>query len=102
MIMMKMNKKLWFAALTLALAHILVLGASFFAPYDPAEQHREGPFAPPMRIHFMDAQGKFHMRPFVCTWANQMNGVGSPRYAEDCSHVSPLRFLVREGSALHF
>jgi peptide/nickel transport system permease protein len=39
--------------------------AGFLSPYDPAEQHREYPFAPPARIHFFDAQGRFHARPFV-------------------------------------
>jgi peptide/nickel transport system permease protein len=93
---MMRNKKIWFAAVPLALVHILVLGARFFAPYDPAQQHRDAPFAPPMRIHFLDARGKFHLRPYVCARLNQTTSTGSPRYAEDCSHVWPLRFLVSE------
>jgi peptide/nickel transport system permease protein len=81
---------------SLVSVHILVLGAAFFAPCDPAEQHRGLPFAPPMRIHFVDSQGRLHLRPYVCWWANQMNGIGSPHYVEDCSRISQLRFLVRE------
>ncbi len=105
------KKKLWLSLLPLALVHILVLGASFFAPYDPAEQHRDAPFERPMSVHFLDSHGKFHFRPFVCTWTNETSTIGSPRYAEDCSHVWPLRFLIREethtpgaavGTARHF
>jgi peptide/nickel transport system permease protein len=90
------NNKLWFSAVSLVSVHILVLGAAFFAPYDPTEQHRDLPFAPPVRIHFVDSQRKLHLRPYVCSWATQSNGIGSPNYLEDCSRISQLRFLVRE------
>ncbi len=93
------NKKLWFSALALASVHIVVVGAAFFAPYDPAEQHRDVPFAPPARIHFVDQQGKLHLRPYVCSWINQTPGIGPSRYVEDCSRISPLRFLVRKADA---
>jgi peptide/nickel transport system permease protein len=89
------NKKLWLTAAPLVLVHVLVLGAIFFAPYDPAEQHRDVPFAPPMRLRFVDSQGKLHLRPYVCSLANQTNGIGAPQYVEDCSCISKLRFLVR-------
>ena len=42
-----------------------VLLAGPIAPYDPHEQNRNAPFAPPTRLHFVDADGRFHMRPFV-------------------------------------
>jgi peptide/nickel transport system permease protein len=89
------NKKLWFSAASLVVVHVLVLGAGLFAPYDPAEQHRRMPFAPPTSLHFVDSDGKLHLRPFVCSWANQTYGVGAPNYVEDCSRVSFVRFLVR-------
>jgi len=82
-------------AAPLVVIHHLVLGAAFFAPYDPAEQHRDVPFAPPVSIHFVDSQGRIHLRPYVCSWVNQTNGVGAPHYSEDCTHISRLRFLVR-------
>src|SRR5215472_1363029 len=94
--MLKRNKKLLLLAISLILIHILVLGAFFFAPYDPAEQHRDNPFAPPTRLHFVDSEGKLHLRPYVCSWANHANGIGAPQYVEDCSRISTLRFLVRD------
>ena len=89
------NKKLWLSATPLALIHILVFGASFFAPYDPAEQHRDIPFAPPTRLHVVDSRGSLHLWPYVCGWANQASGLGAPQYVEDCTRISKLRFFVR-------
>jgi len=90
------KKQIWFLVAPLAAIHIVVLGAGFFAPYDPAEQHRDLPFAPPMRIHFVDAERKPHLRPYVCPWMNQAQGIGSPKYVEDCGAARPVRFFVRE------
>jgi peptide/nickel transport system permease protein len=56
------------AGLALALVGVLQGGfflASFIAPYHFAEQHREFPYASPTRIHFIDAAGRFHLRPFI-------------------------------------
>jgi peptide/nickel transport system permease protein len=92
---LRRNRKILLSAGTLASIHVLVLGAGFFAPYDPAEQHRDVPFAPPVRIHFRDALGKAHLRPYVCSWGNQLKGIGPPRYVEDCSRTAVVRFLVR-------
>ena len=49
----------------LAVLHLAVVLAGWIAPYDYAEQHRDSPFAPPTRVHFRDAAGRFHVRPFV-------------------------------------
>ena len=89
------NRKLWLSAFALAMVHVIVVGASFFAPYDPSVQNRDFPFAPPMRIHFADSQGRFHLRPFVCLWRSQAEQSGIGHYAENCQTVAPLRFLVR-------
>ena len=79
----------WMAAAVLATAYVLAAGADFFAPYHYARQHREVPFAPPIRLHFVDLEGDFHWRPFVYAWQ------GYPgEYAEDSSRRYPLRFLV--------
>jgi peptide/nickel transport system permease protein len=93
------SKNLWFSLTPLLLIHLVVLGACCVAPYDPAEQRRDFPFAPPMRVHFVDLQGRFHLRPYVCPLDNQRKGFGPPFYVEDCSHIWPLRFLVRSTSS---
>ena len=48
----------------IAALHCVVLGAGFFAPYDPLQQDRDRPYLAPMRAHFFDTQGHFHFRPF--------------------------------------
>ena len=40
--------------------HGVIACGGFFAPYDPVEQDREHAYAPPMRLHLVDRQGKIH------------------------------------------
>jgi len=51
--------------LGVAALYAVVLGAAFLSPYDPAAQHRDRPLAPPTRLHFVDRDGRVHVRPFV-------------------------------------
>jgi len=48
----------------LAILHLVVIFAGFIGPYHPSVQNRELPYAPPTRVHFVDASG-FHLRPFL-------------------------------------
>jgi peptide/nickel transport system permease protein len=54
-----------FPLLTLIFLHAIVLLGGFLGPYDPAEQNRTSALLPPTPIHFFEAHGRFHMRPFV-------------------------------------
>lgn len=47
-----MTARIRFAVLLLAAAHLAALGAGMIAPYDYDDQHREYPYAPPMRPHW--------------------------------------------------
>jgi peptide/nickel transport system permease protein len=67
-----------------------VIFAGFFAPYDPATQHRSVPFAPPNSIHFVDENGRFHLRPFVCA-ALESNRL----YGQDHNRTYQVRFFSR-------
>jgi len=87
------NTRLLFSAVALFL-FLVPVGAGFFAPYDPTSQNRDLPLVPPTTIHFYDARGRLHFRPFVCLLA-ETGRLGSQEYAEDCSKTSPLRFFVR-------
>jgi peptide/nickel transport system permease protein len=78
-------------ALLVAL-HAAVLLAAFLAPYDYAEQHRYYPFAPPTRVHFTDAAGRFHPRPFV--YGITQDGPGGD-FREDRRRLYPVDFLLR-------
>jgi len=76
--------------------HGAVLVAGFVAPYAPSAQNRTMPFAPPMRLRFLDEQGRLHLRPFV--HALREPAVGSGAYEEDRRRLYPIRFLVTGSS----
>jgi peptide/nickel transport system permease protein len=72
--------------------HVFVLLAGFFSPNDYAQQNRDWPFAPPTRLHFLDANGKIHADPFICAIENRID---SGDYIENCDHHFPIHFFVR-------
>ena len=79
----------WLVAL--GALHGVIACAGFFAPYDPLEQDRERPYAPPMKLHFRDTQGRFHMRPFFYPLRER----GSvDQYDEDFARAMPLKFFA--------
>jgi peptide/nickel transport system permease protein len=80
------------AAGFLAVLHGAVLAAGFLAPYDPAEQTRTLPFAPPTRLHFVDGKGRLFLRPFVYAMVERDTRIGV--YDEDRSRRYTLRLLV--------
>jgi peptide/nickel transport system permease protein len=89
---MNRRRKLVVLLALLGAAHFVIACAGFFAPYDPTSQDRDRPYAPPMRIHWIDSQAKFHARPFV--YAQQLREGSFDEYISDPSHPIPLRFFV--------
>lgn len=80
------------AVIFLAILHGFVLFAGFFAPCDPVTQNRDLPFAPPMHLHFFDAQGQFHPRPFVYEWKALPGSFN--QYVEDRGKIDLIYFFV--------
>ena len=76
----------------LIILHGVVLAAGFVAPSDPIQQDRERPYAPPAAIHFVDAQGKFHVRPFA--YAKRLREGSFDEYEDDRATRVPLKFFV--------
>ena len=62
-------KQLWGSARLplslLVILHLAVALAGFLSPDDPARQNRKSALLAPMGIHFLDARGKSHLRPFI-------------------------------------
>jgi peptide/nickel transport system permease protein len=75
--------------LVVIMVHAIVLAAPWVAPYDPAAQQRLLAFAPPSRLHAIDAEGRWHLWPFVC--AIEPSTDLPFRYRENCS----MRYAVR-------
>lgn len=86
------RRRLWPALAALAAVYLPALGAGFLAPYDPAEQRRDLPFAPPVRVHLVDAGGAWHWPPFVYRQVPEADAFD--RYREDRSRRYPLRLWV--------
>jgi peptide/nickel transport system permease protein len=72
--------------------HGTIACAGFLAPYDPAEQDRERPYSPPMRIHLVDSQQRFHLRPFF--YAQRLRPGSFDQFEESIDQRIPLHFFV--------
>ena len=78
--------------LALAVLHGVIACAGFFAPYDPAQQDRARPYLRPMRIHLVDSQGHFHLRPFFHPVRPREGSFDE--FEESTDQAVPLRFFV--------
>ncbi len=89
---MSTRTRLLVCVAVLGALHLCVACAGFFAPYDPAAQDREHPYAPPMRLHFLDAQGGLHLRPFL--YAQTLRAGSFDMYEEDRTKATTVTFFV--------
>ncbi len=75
---------------------ILSIFAPFFSPHDYLEYSPDKSYRPPQKIRFVDAQGKFHWRPFVYDMKLDIDPMTYSRiYVEDTSKILSIRFFVR-------
>lgn len=79
-------------AILLALFYALAALAPFAAPYAQDELDRGRFYHPPQALHWRDAAGRLHLRPFVCA---TVTGQAIFEYREDHARERPLRFFVR-------
>jgi peptide/nickel transport system permease protein len=89
---MTSHGKISAALIFLLSLHLGILLAGFVAPYDPATQNRDFPFAPPTLLHFVDAQGHVHLRPFVYQTVPRPDGLYE--YTETREREGPVHFFV--------
>jgi peptide/nickel transport system permease protein len=75
---------------------ILAVFSDFFSPTDPLKLDMPASFTPPQRVHFIDAEGKFHLRPFTYLQVVELDPTTfAPQWTEDQSRRYYLRFFVR-------
>jgi peptide/nickel transport system permease protein len=89
---MKLPRNLRAWLLVLAAMHAVIACAGFFAPYGPTEQDRDHPYAPPSAVHFYDARGQFHLRPFI--YALRLQPSSLDQYEVVGTAPIPLQFFV--------
>jgi len=76
--------------------YIAILFAEFVAPYSPIRVDEDYIFRPPQSLHFIDADGQFHFRPFVYGTTTTLDTERLEYvHEDDPSQTYPLRFFVR-------
>ncbi|ULL15211.1 ABC transporter permease [Paenibacillus sp. H1-7] len=86
----------------LALFYLAAIFAQFIAPYDLQSYDSKYVNAPPMKLHFIDADGEFHLRPFVYELKSGRDPVTFRKiFVPDKSIKYSLRFFV-EGESYRF
>jgi peptide/nickel transport system permease protein len=75
-----------------ALFYLSAIFADFLAPYDYRAQSRRETLAPPVSIHFQDAQGNWQARPFI--YSRRMVDPLDRRYEEDTTRSFPLALFA--------
>lgn len=91
----KSRKIAMIGLVALALMYVFCIFCGFFAPYTINEPTAYK-YHPPQRIHFMDSEGVFHLRPFAYGIESEMDrDTFIEEYVEDTSRRYHLRFFVR-------
>ena len=84
------------AGAVLVFLYLLALFCEFISPYTPETRNARAINAPPMDIRFFDAEGQFHLRPFVYGLELTINpDTWMREYREDSSARYELRFFAR-------
>ena len=78
---------------------ILAVFADFFSPTSISTIDLQASFIPPQQVHFFDAEGKFHLRPFVYNYVYTLDPTTfRVMWVEDQTKAYEIKFLV-QGSA---
>jgi len=89
----KANKFSFFSFWILFLLYIGAFLADFISPYPYDCQYRQYSLCPPTKIHFIDKNGKFHLRPFI--YGIKVINPYFNEYEIDYSKIYPIRFFVK-------
>ena len=80
----------------LIVLYLFAAFCEFVSPYGTTTRNDDAINAPPMRVHFFDAEGAFHLRPFVYAYRMEVNpDTWMREYTEDTTRRLPIRFFAR-------
>jgi peptide/nickel transport system permease protein len=83
-------------ALMVLMLVILALFADFFCPTSLTEINLKSSFIPPQQVHFVDAEGNFHLTPFVYNYVYELDPATFQVYwKEDTTKMYPIHFFVQ-------
>ena len=84
------------AMAVLVVLYLFVIFAEFNSPYDPNNYDKKYIYSPPSRLHFVDPEGRFHLRPFVYKTTSEVDKKSLLRiYTEDRSTMHPIRLFTK-------
>lgn len=87
------RRKRFVAGLTLIIIfYVVAIFADFLAPYDYRAQSRWEKLSPPSPISFRDAEGNWHMRPFI--YERWLVDALQRTYGEDAARAHPLALFT--------
>ena len=87
----RLNASVKAGLVLLGLMYAVALLAEFIAPYNYREQTRQEPSAPATTIRFVDANGTFHLRPFI--YKSRLTNARDMEYVEDTSREYQIAFF---------
>lgn len=90
---LRRNKTAMTGGIILLVFYTLAFLAEFFAPYGMETQDRTMFYCPPTRPHFFDADGGFHIRPFV--YGKTLTDRKWRLYEDDTSQRYTIRFFAK-------
>ncbi|XOV84906.1 MAG: ABC transporter permease [bacterium] len=80
----------------LVFLYVLAIFCEVISPYTPEQRNARAINAPPMSVRFFDAEGSFHLRPFVYAYDLSINADTWMReYQENLNIRYNLHFFVR-------
>jgi peptide/nickel transport system permease protein len=85
-----------FGAVILIIIYLSSIFGGFIAPYNMMQKNEEYTYAPPTKIHFVDQEGDFSLRPFVYKLEKGRDPVTfAVEYQVNKEVKYPIHFLVR-------
>jgi peptide/nickel transport system permease protein len=95
----KRNRLAVAGGIFLAVMYLSAAFAGFLAPYGVRTTHEQFASIPPQLPRFIDAEGKFHLRPFVYALGGKVDPATFKRvFAPNTSQRYPLQFFARGDS----
>jgi peptide/nickel transport system permease protein len=83
-------------ALMVLMLVILAIFADFFSPTSLSATDLSSAFIPPQKVHFIDEQGNFHLRPFVYNYVYILDpDTFQVKWTEDTSKAYEIKFFVQ-------
>ncbi len=68
--------------------------ADFLSPYHFDNEQRENSYNPPTPLHFVDSEGKLHLRPFIYRYTYHFDQFYQRVYTPDLSQRFPIKLFV--------